>query len=80
RLSGQDQVVIGSPVANRHRSEFEPLIGLFVNTQALRIDLRGNPSLADLLAKVRANALAAQDHQDLPFEQVIEALNPERSL
>ncbi|WP_256046889.1 AMP-binding protein, partial [Xanthomonas translucens] len=52
----------------------------FVNTQALRIDLRGNPSLADLLAKVRANALAAQDHQDLPFEQVIEALNPERSL
>ncbi|WP_155617148.1 amino acid adenylation domain-containing protein, partial [Xanthomonas translucens] len=80
RLSGQDQVVIGSPVANRHRSEFEPLIGLFVNTQTLRIDLRGNPSLADLLAKVRANALAAQDHQDLPFEQVIEALNPERSL
>ncbi|UKE71447.1 non-ribosomal peptide synthase/polyketide synthase [Xanthomonas graminis] len=80
RLSGQDQVVIGSPVANRHRSEFEPLIGLFVNTQALRIDLRGNPSLADLLAQVRANALAAQAHQDLPFEQVIEALNPERSL
>ncbi|UXA53236.1 non-ribosomal peptide synthase/polyketide synthase [Xanthomonas prunicola] len=80
RLSGQDQVVIGSPVANRHRSEFEPLIGLFVNTQALRIDLRGNPSLAELLAQVRANALAAQAHQDLPFEQVIEALNPERSL
>ncbi|UJB13509.1 non-ribosomal peptide synthase/polyketide synthase [Xanthomonas translucens] len=80
RLSGQDQVVIGTPVANRHRSEFEPLIGLFVNTQALRIDMRGNPSLAELLAQVRANALAAQEHQDLPFEQVIEALNPERGL
>ncbi|WP_218059617.1 condensation domain-containing protein, partial [Xanthomonas translucens] len=49
-------------------------------TQALRIDMRGNPSLAELLAQVRANALAAQEHQDLPFEQVIEALNPERGL
>ncbi|MBB5866510.1 non-ribosomal peptide synthase/polyketide synthase, partial [Xanthomonas sp. 3058] len=80
RLSGQQQVVIGTPVANRHRSEFEPLIGLFANTQALRIDLRGNPSVAELLAQVRSTALAAQEHQDLPFEQVIEALNPTRSL
>ncbi|QSQ54055.1 non-ribosomal peptide synthase/polyketide synthase [Xanthomonas translucens pv. undulosa] len=80
RLSGQDQVVIGTPVANRTRSELEPLIGLFVNTQALCIDLRANPSIAQVLAQVRATALAAQDHQDLPFEQVIEAVSPERSL
>ncbi|PKV11645.1 non-ribosomal peptide synthetase [Xanthomonas prunicola] len=80
RLSGQQEVVIGSPVANRNRSELEPLIGLFLNTQALRIDLSADPSVAALLAQVRAIALAAQDHQDLPFEQVIEALNPSRSM
>ncbi|MBB5866574.1 non-ribosomal peptide synthetase, partial [Xanthomonas sp. 3058] len=80
RLSGQDEVVIGAPVANRTRSELEALIGFFVNAQALRIDLRANPSVAELLSQVRATALAAQDHQDLPFEQVIEALNPTRSL
>ncbi|WP_218059572.1 non-ribosomal peptide synthetase, partial [Xanthomonas translucens] len=80
RLSGQEQVVIGMPVANRTRSELEPLIGLFVNTQALRIDLRGEPSFAELLGQVRATALAAQAHQDVPFEQVIEALNPARNL
>ncbi|MBW8849099.1 MAG: AMP-binding protein, partial [Burkholderiales bacterium] len=57
-----------------------PLIGFFVNTQALRIDLSARPSVAQLLAQVRATALAAQDHQDLPFEQIIEALNPPRSL
>ncbi|WP_155742759.1 condensation domain-containing protein, partial [Xanthomonas graminis] len=68
------------PVANRTRSELEPLIGLFVNTQALRIDLRGEPSFAELLGQVRATALAAQAHQDVPFEQVIEALNPARNL
>ncbi|WP_211904909.1 non-ribosomal peptide synthetase [Xanthomonas maliensis] len=80
RLAGQAQVVIGTPIANRNRSELEPLIGLFVNTQALHIDLRGAPSVADLLAQVKATALAAQDHQDLPFEQLIEALNPVRRL
>ncbi|KOR42171.1 hypothetical protein ADT25_15395, partial [Xanthomonas oryzae] len=80
RLSHQDQAVIGSPSANRSRSELEPLIGLFVNTQALRIDLRDTPSVAELLAQVRGTVLAAQAHQDLPFEQVIEALNPQRSL
>ncbi|MBW8849124.1 MAG: non-ribosomal peptide synthetase, partial [Burkholderiales bacterium] len=80
RLTGQSEVVIGSPTANRHRTELEPLIGFFVNTQALRIDLSARPSVAQLLAQVRATALAAQDHQDLPFEQIIEALNPPRSL
>ncbi|KAB7762047.1 non-ribosomal peptide synthetase, partial [Xanthomonas maliensis] len=80
RLAGQDEVVIGTPVANRTHRELEPLIGLFVNTIALRIDLRTKPSVAALLAQVRATALAAQQHQDLPFEQVIEACNPVRTL
>ncbi|UKE71448.1 non-ribosomal peptide synthetase [Xanthomonas graminis] len=80
RLAGQEQVVIGTPVANRTRSELEPLIGLFVNTQALCIDLRADPSVAELLAQVRATALTAQQHQDLPFEQLIAALNPARNL
>ncbi|MEY2937090.1 MAG: hypothetical protein RL033_7839, partial [Pseudomonadota bacterium] len=80
RLSGQSDVVIGTPVANRNRAELEPLIGFFVNTQALRVSLAGNPSVAELLAQVRTTALAAQDHQDIPFEQVIEALHPARSL
>ena len=80
RLSGQSDVVIGTPVANRHHAEIEPLIGFFVNTQALRVDLSGSPSLAELLGQVRATALAAQEHQDIPFEQVVEALSPTRSM
>jgi amino acid adenylation domain-containing protein len=80
RLSGQSEVVIGAPVANRHRAETEPLIGLFMNTQALRVDLSGLPTVAELLNQVRTAALAAQNHQDIPFEQVVEALNPPRSL
>jgi non-ribosomal peptide synthetase component F len=80
RLSGQSDVVIGTPVANRHRAEIEPLIGFFVNTQALRVDLCGSPTVAELLAQVRATALAAQAHQDIPFEQVVEALSPMRSM
>ncbi|WP_019304711.1 non-ribosomal peptide synthetase, partial [Xanthomonas oryzae] len=79
RLSGQSDVVIGTPVANRTHAELEPLIGFFVNTQALRVDLSHNPTVATLLAQVRATALAAQTHQDLPFEQLIETLNPERN-
>src|SRR4029079_7943037 len=79
-LSGLSDVVIGTPVANRHRVEIEPLIGFFVNTQALRVDLSGSPSVAELLAQVRASALAGQAHQDIPFEQVVEALSPIRSM
>ncbi|WP_031338429.1 condensation domain-containing protein, partial [Xanthomonas maliensis] len=79
RVAGQDRVVIGTPIANRNRSELEPLIGLLLNTQALHIDLRANPSVAALLTQVRATALAAQAHQDLPFEHVIDALNPVRN-
>ncbi|WP_460357690.1 MULTISPECIES: non-ribosomal peptide synthase/polyketide synthase [unclassified Pseudomonas] len=80
RLSGQSDVVIGSPVANRTRAEIEGLIGMFVNTLALRIDTSGEPSVATLLARVKARTLEAQAHQDLPFEQVVEIVRPARSL
>ncbi len=80
RLAGQDDVVIGVPVANRRRREVEGLIGCFVNSLALRVDLSGEPSLARLLARVRRAALDAQEHQDLPFEQVVETLQPPRQL
>jgi amino acid adenylation domain-containing protein len=80
RLSGQDDVVIGTPVANRQRAEVEPLIGFFVNTLALRVTLTADSSVAELLAQVKATTLDAYTHQDLPFEQVVEALQPQRSL
>ena len=80
RLSGQPEVVIGTPTANRRRSELEGLIGFFVNTLALRLDLGGAPTLEQLLARTRTAALGAQANQDLPFEQVVEQLNPVRSL
>ena len=80
RLSGQQDVVIGTPSASRGRPEIEDLIGCFVNTLALRIDLSGQPSVAELLARVRAATLAAQHHQDLPFEQVVEIVQPPRRL
>ncbi|MBS7842014.1 amino acid adenylation domain-containing protein [Pseudomonas fluorescens] len=80
RLSGQHDVVIGSPVANRTRGEVEGLIGLFVNTLAVRIDTSGALSTEALLARVKGLTLAAQDHQDLPFEQVVEITRPLRSL
>ncbi|WP_275346325.1 non-ribosomal peptide synthetase [Xenorhabdus bovienii] len=80
RLSGQDDIVIGTPVANRPHQELEGLIGFFVNTLALRVTPGDATRVADLLAQVRECALAAYAHQDLPFEQVVEALQPERSL
>jgi len=80
RLSGQRDVVIGTPVANRQHAEIEPLIGFFVNTLALRVALDGDPSVAQLLAQVKATTLSAYAHQDLPFEQVVEAVNPARSM
>ncbi|WKB55582.1 amino acid adenylation domain-containing protein [Eleftheria terrae] len=80
RLAGQDEVVIGTPVANRTRAEVEPLIGFFVNTLALKLDFSDRPSVAQLLAQVREQVLQAQSHQDLPFEQVVEALRPQRTL
>ncbi len=79
RLTGQDDVVIGTPTANRGRAEIEGLIGFFVNTLALRVDLAGEPTVAELLGRVKARALEAQAHQDIPFERVVEAVQPVRS-
>ncbi|HEX6373281.1 MAG TPA: amino acid adenylation domain-containing protein, partial [Longimicrobium sp.] len=80
RLSRQDDVVIGTPTAGRGRREIEGLIGFFVNTLAVRVDLSDAPTAAELLGRVKKRALAAQHHQDLPFEQVVELLDPVRSM
>ncbi|WP_414682885.1 amino acid adenylation domain-containing protein, partial [Longimicrobium sp.] len=80
RISGQDDVVVGTPTANRGRTEVEGLIGFFVNTLALRVDLSGPPTVAELLEQVRARSLGAQQHQDIPFEQVVELVQPVRSM
>ncbi|VAW42567.1 Polyketide synthase modules and related proteins, partial [hydrothermal vent metagenome] len=80
RYTGQDDIVIGSPIAGRNRSEVEGLIGFFVNTLLFRTNLSGNPRVCDLLHRVRDMTLEAYDHQDLPFEKLVEELQPERSL
>ncbi|KAK3807010.1 MAG: Non-ribosomal peptide synthetase module [Benniella sp.] len=80
RMSGQEDIVIGSPSANRNHHQIEPLIGFFINTLALRIDLSGGPTLCQLLERVRKTSIDAQDHQDLPFEQVVDIVQPPRSL
>jgi non-ribosomal peptide synthetase component F len=80
RYSGQDDICIGTPIANRNRPEIEPLIGCFVNTLVLRTRLDGRQSFEQLLEQVRATALAAYAHQDLPFETLVDALNPQRRL
>jgi amino acid adenylation domain-containing protein len=80
RYSGQEDIVIGSPIANRNRSEIESLIGFFVNTLVLRAQLEGNPTFIELLERVRSITLAAYEHQDLPFEKLVSELQPERSL
>ncbi|MDB6447179.1 condensation domain-containing protein, partial [Pseudomonas sp. 21TX0197] len=80
RLSNQAEVVVGTPVANRTRRETEALIGFFVNTLALRVDVQAHDRVEQLLARIKRITLDAYGHQDLPFEQVVEALQPERSL
>jgi amino acid adenylation domain-containing protein len=80
RYSGQDDISVGSPIANRRRAEVEGLIGLFMNNLVLRSDLSGNPTFRELLGRVREVALGAYAHQDLPFEKLVEALQPERVL
>jgi amino acid adenylation domain-containing protein len=80
RLSGQGDVVVGTPVANRQRREVEALIGFFVNTLALRVRVGETARVADLLAQVKDTTLGAFAHQELPFEQVVEAVQPARSL
>jgi amino acid adenylation domain-containing protein len=78
RLSGQADFAVGTPVANRTRPELEPLIGVFLNMLALRTDGGGDPSFAELLARVRRTALAAYDHADVPFERIVDEVNPAR--
>ncbi|WET13128.1 non-ribosomal peptide synthase/polyketide synthase [Pseudomonas sp. D3] len=80
RYSGQQDIRVGVPIANRNRVETERLLGFFVNTQVLKAEIDGHTTVRQLLAQVKQRALEAQAHQDLPFEQLVEALQPERSL
>ncbi|MGI9341908.1 MAG: amino acid adenylation domain-containing protein, partial [Gammaproteobacteria bacterium] len=80
RYTGETDLLVGTPVAGRERLEFDGLIGLFINTLALRVDLSGDPTFTELLTRVRKVTLDAQAHQQLPFEKLVEALKPDRTL
>ncbi len=80
RYARQEDISIGTPIANRTRSEIERLIGFFVNTLVLRTDLSGNPSFRELLQRVREVALGAYAHQDIPFEKIVDVVQPERNM
>ncbi|MBA4495174.1 hypothetical protein H1191_12745 [Paenactinomyces guangxiensis] len=80
RYSGQEDIIVGTPVSNRNRSEIEGLIGFFVNTLALRTNLSGNPSFQQLVKKVKEMFAEAYMHQDIPFEKLVAELKPERDV
>jgi amino acid adenylation domain-containing protein len=79
RHTNQQEVLIGAPIAGRTRAEVQHVVGLFVNTLAMRVDMTGEPSFVDVLHRVRETALGAYAHQDLPFEKLVEVLQPDRS-
>jgi amino acid adenylation domain-containing protein len=80
RYSGRQDIVVGTPVAGRKRPQLEPLIGCFLNTLVLRTEIPENASFQEVLRKVRETALGAYSHEDIPFEKVLEAVNPQRTL
>jgi amino acid adenylation domain-containing protein len=80
RYSGQNDISVGSPIANRHHGEIEGLVGMFVNTLVLRSQLDGDESFTALLQKVKATCLEAYEHQDAPFEKIVDLVSPERNL
>jgi amino acid adenylation domain-containing protein len=80
KYSGQSEIIVGTPIAGRNRTELEGLIGYFVNTLALRTDFSGNPSFDELLKRVKETTQGAYDNQDIPFENIVEVLQPERDL
>ena len=80
RYSGQKDIAVGTPVANRSLAELEHLIGFFTNTLVMRTDLSGDPGFREVVARVRRVAVSAFQHQDLPFEKLVEELNPVRDL
>src|SRR6185436_349238 len=80
RLTGEHDIVLGTPTANRSHPELEPLLGFFVNVMPLRIDFSGDPTFRELVARVRTAALADYTHQEMPFEKIVEELKPKRDL
>ena len=80
RYSGQEDLIVGTPVSRRAQKETENLIGCFLNTLVLRTDVSGNPSFRELLQRVRETSLQAYAHQQVPFEKLVEELQPERNI